>query len=64
MGIQWENPNLKAGTHKYCWKINFRDLLGVFFLVCGFDIFGIPENERECYLEVPRFESQTTLPYH
>ena len=21
---------------------------------------GIPENERDCYLEVPRFESQTT----
>ena len=23
---------------------------------------GIPENERDCYLGVPRFESQTTSP--
>ena len=25
---------------------------------------GIPENERDCYLEVPRFESQSTNPNH
>ena len=49
-----------SGIH-WVW---LEDGLDVYGLVERFDpvvwIPGIPENERDCYLGVPRFESQTT----
>ena len=42
--------------------VNSQPMVNLLVWVPVVWIPGIPENERDCYLGVPRFEPQTTSP--